>query len=227
MLSRRKIIGVADRIIYVLLTAVICGSFAIVAAQADDVSGEAFKGARELRKREVRAAKEIDKYAEQLDKTTRSLSRLGRADGNEARNPRNRYESFSGELKKLEEAQERAVSSLDKMKASGVEYFSAWEKANASISDAALREAAATRRSRSLIKHINLARALGDIGLQLQPLMSSLRDLRAFLGADLSPGNVRTAGERIQACQSEAEALKSSIAEVQRMFKKFLSEMTE
>ena len=43
----------------------------VAAAQEDDVSGEAFRGARELRKREERAAREIDKYAVHLDKTTR------------------------------------------------------------------------------------------------------------------------------------------------------------
>ena len=221
MLSRRKIGGVADRIIYVLLTVVICGLFTITAAQ-DDVSGKAFRESALLRKREERAARDIDKFSAQLDKTAHSLTRLGQAERNELRN---RYESFSRELNKLEEAQERATSSLDKMKATGVEYFTSWEKANASISNPELREAAARRRSRVMMKHIELARALGDTGLQLQPFMSSLRDLRAFLGADLSPGNVRTAGERIKECQAEADALKSGIAEVQRTFKRFLSEM--
>jgi hypothetical protein len=213
---------IRQSLIHILLMVALFSLSAIVAAGQDDLSAQAFRESGELRKREEKAAEDIDKYAVQLDKTERTLARIARAERNELRN---RFESFSRELNKLEEAQKRAISSLDKMKATGVEYFSSWEKANASISDPELREAAARRRSRVMMKHIELARALGDIGLQVQPFMSSLRDLKAFLGADLSPGNVARAGERIQACQAEAEALKSSIAEVQTMFKRFLSEM--
>lgn len=223
MISRIKIDDVAFRIIRILLFAAICGSITTAAAQ-DDVSGKAFKESALLKKREQSAAKDIDKYAIQLDKTGRALTRLGRADGKDLRK---HYESFSKELKKLGEAQERAISSLDRMKATGVEYFSSWEKANASISDPELREIAAQRRSLVMLSHIELGRAVGDIGLQLQPFMGGAHDLRAFLGADLTPENVRRAGDRIHACQADVEALKSRIGEVQTTFKRLLNEMPE
>lgn len=106
-----------------------------------------------------------------------------------------------------------------------MEYFSSWEKANASISDPELRDEAARRHSRLVMKHIDLAQAMGDIGLELRPFMSKLQDLRAFLGADLSERNVRFTGERIQTCQADAEALRSKIGKVQAAFRQFLSEM--
>ena len=221
MFLKRKIGKVVDRIIHVLLTAVICGLFTIAAAQ-DDVSGEAFRGSGLLRKREEKAARDIDRFSAQLDKTARALTRLGEAKDGELRN---RYESFSRELNKLEEAHERAVTGIDKMKATGVEYFSSWEKANASISDAELKETASRRRSRSLMRHIDLAQTLGDIGLQVQPFMNRLRDLRTFLGADLAAANIRLAGERIREGQAEAQTLKSSIAEAQIRLKRLLNEM--
>ena len=221
MLSVRKMSRAAFGMIHIVLIAAICGSFTNAAAQ-DDVSEKAFKESAELRKREEKAAKDIDKYVMRLDRTTRALKRLGRADGDDLRK---RYESFSEELEKLEEAQKRAVSSIDKMKATGVEYFSSWEKANGSISDPELRNEAAERHSRVMMKHIDLAQAIGDIGIELQPFMSRLHDLRAFLGADLSERNVRLARERIQACQTDAQVLRSKIGEVQATFKQFLSEM--
>jgi hypothetical protein len=72
--------------------------------------------------------------------------------------------------------------------------------------------------------HHELANALSEIGLQLQPFMSKLRDLKAFLGADLSPTHVGKASEMIQESQTDAQALKAKIADVQMTLKKFLSE---
>jgi hypothetical protein len=222
MLSGRKTIKLIYRLVCVLPLAALFALFATVAAAQRDISGEAFKESGQFRKREERTAKDIKKFAIQLDKTRHSLARLGRAEGNELKK---RYKSFSGEVTKLEKAQKRAIVSIDRLKATGVEYFSAWEKANASISDTELREAAAIRRSQSLTRYIALAETLGEIGLQVESFMSSLRDLRAFLGADLSTANVRLASERIKDSQAEAETLKSRIAEFQRIFGRVLSEM--
>ena len=220
MLSFRKMSGAAFGMIHIVVIAAICGWPTNAAAQ-DDISEKAFKGSAKLRKREERAAKDIDNYVMHLDMTTRALKRLGRADGDDLRN---RYESFAEELENLEEAQKRAVSSIDKMKATGVEYFSSWEKANGSISDPELRNEAAERHSRVMMKHIDLAQAIGNIGIELRPFMSRLQDLRAFLGADLSERNVRLARERIQTCQADAESLRSNIGEVLATIKRFLNE---
>jgi uncharacterized protein YoxC len=220
MLSIRKMSGAAFGMIHFVVIAAICGWSTNATAQ-DDVSEKAFRGSDQLRKREERAAQDIDKYVTQLDRTARAIKRLGRADGDDLRK---RYKAFSEEVERLEEAQKRAVSSVDKMKAAGVEYFSSWEKANGSISDPELREEAARRHSTMMRKHIDLAQAIGDIGIEIQPFMSRLQDLRAFLGADLSQRTVRMAGERIQECQSDAQALRSNIGEVQATLKRFLSE---
>jgi len=196
-------------------------SFAANVAAQRDVSSEAFKESAQLRKREQRVANDIDEYVDRLDKTERALTRLRRTDGDALRK---RYQSFSEELKKLEEAETRTIADIDKMKAAGLDSFSSWEKANASITDATLREAAASRRFRMMTRHIELAQTIDRIGLELQPLMSSLRDIRAFLGADPSPASIRTAEERIRDCEVTAKALRSRIAEVQRMFDRLLME---
>ena len=69
-----------------------------------------------------------------------------------------------------------------------------------------------------------LAAALDDIETQLQPFMSNLHDLKAFLETDLSPANVDKAGEMIQKSQADAQALKGKIGGVQATLKQFLNE---
>lgn len=82
MILRRKIGWVAYPIIQILVIAAICGSFTIAAAQ-DKQSEKAFKESALLRKREGRAARDIDKYVTNLDRTARVLKRLGRSEGND------------------------------------------------------------------------------------------------------------------------------------------------
>ena len=72
--------------------------------------------------------------------------------------------------------------------------------------------------------HDELATALSDIASQLQPFMSDLHDLKAFLGPDLSPANVDRASEMIQKSPADARALKDTIAGVQTTLRQFLSE---
>lgn len=206
---------------HIAMLGALCGFFAANVAAQRDVSGKAFKESGQLRKSEKRVAKDIDEYVVQLDKTEQALIRVSRGKGDELRK---RYRSFSNELEKLEKAQKRAISNLDEMRATAVDYFSLWEKANASISDTLLREAAAYRRSRVLTSHVEMAQRIDHIGLDLQPFMSKLRDLQAFLGADLSPASVEIALERIQASRAEAQTLKSSIAEARTLLTRLLNE---
>jgi len=193
---------------------------AVHAGTTDDT----FKESGELRKRTSRTSDDIDDYVKQLDKTERALSAVSEADSGDLRK---RYKSFSKEVQKLEEAQERATSDIGKMRSTDAEYFTSWAKSNTQIADPVLREASATRRFRIMKLHDALADAMSDIGLQLQPFMSNLHDLRTFLGADVSPTNVSKAGDMIAASQAEAQVLKDRIAIVQVLLKQFLNETPE
>jgi len=187
-------------------------------------TNDTFKESRELQRSAQKTLDEINKYVSQLDETERALSSVGRAD---IGNLRKRYESFSTELEKLEKAQARAGSNIDRMRTTGAEYFSSWDKANARISDAELRQAGASRRARVLERHRDLADAVSEIRVELQPFMSDLRDLKTFLGADLSPRNVSKASELIRESQVEAETLHDRVAVVQTKLKQFLKETPE
>src|SRR5215468_516318 len=92
---------------------------------AGATENDAFKESGELRKRAAKTFDDVNKYISQLEEIERALSLVSRADSG---NLRKRYASFSRGKGKLEKAQKRAMSDIDKLKRTGTEYFSAWDK---------------------------------------------------------------------------------------------------
>jgi hypothetical protein len=198
------------------------GSLAVTFATAQvGASADTFKQSAELGKRTAKTSEDVDKYVTHLDKTKQALFSVSQAQG---KHLKKRYVSFSKEVDRLEEAQKHVTSDIEKMKSTGAEYFSSWDTSIARMSDPELRQASTERRSKVMADHDELAARLRDIGRQLQSFMNNLRDLKAFLGTDLSPANVVKASEMIQISQVDAQALKDKIAGVQTTLKQFLSE---
>lgn len=206
-----------------LVTAACSLALTLVAARAG-AAENTFKQSGDLKGKTAKTSKDIDKYVAQLDKTEQVLAAVGQAGGKELKK---QYESFSRELKELEEAQKHATSDIDEMKATGAEYFSSWDASITQMSNPDLKQASAERRTKVMKDHQELSATLSDLGGQLQPFTSNLQDLKSFLGADLSPANVANAGDMIQKSQADAQALKTKIAGVQTTLKQFLGETPE
>jgi hypothetical protein len=193
-------------------------AFAVTQAGAAD---DTFKRSGELGKRTAKSSEDVDKYITQLDKTEKALSAVSEA---EDKDLKKQYESFSEEIKKLENAQKHATSGIDEMKSTGAEYFSSWETSIDQITSPELKQASTERRAKVIKDHDELAVSLSAIGSQLQPFMSNLHDIKAFLGTDLSPANIAKAGEMIQKSQADAQALENKIATVKMTLQQFLNE---
>jgi len=212
---------VKNRSIRILLMTAFCSLAVTFTAARAGATGDTFKQSAELGKRTAKTSQDVDKYVTQLDKTEHDLVLVSQAEGKDVKK---RYESFREEVKKLENAQKHATSDINEMKSSGAEYFSSWDTSIAQILSPELRQASIERRSKVMKDHDELNVSLSDIGSQLQPFMSNLRDVEAFLGTDLSPANVAKASEMIQKSRADAQALKGNIAGVQTTLKQFLSE---
>ncbi len=204
-----------------LLMTAFCSLAVTFAAARVGAVGDTFKQSAELGKRTAKTSKDVDKYVTQLDKTEQALSSVGQAQGKDLKK---RYESFSKEVNNLEESQKHATSDIDDMKSTGADYFSSWDTSIAQMSDPGLRQASTQRRTKVMKDHDELSVTLSDIGGQLQPFMSNLHDLKAFLETDLSPANVGKASAMIQKSQADAQTLKDKIAGVQTTLRQFLNE---
>jgi F0F1-type ATP synthase membrane subunit b/b' len=204
-----------------LLTVAVCTlavTFAVTHAGAAD---DTFKRSAELGKRTAKTSEDVNRYITQLDKTEHTLFSVGQAEGKDLKK---RYESFSEDIKKLEDAQKHATSDINEMKTTGAEYVSAWETSIAQISDPQLRQASTEHRTKVMKDHDDLAVSLSEVGSQLEPFMTSLRDIKAFLGTDLSPTNVAKATDMIQKSQADAQVLKAKLAAVEATLQQFLAE---
>ena len=207
-----------------LLMTVFCSINVALIASPAGAADETLKRSAELREKTEKTSKDIDKYVAQLDKTEQVLSSVGQAEGKDLKK---RYDSFSKEVRELEEDQKHATSDIDEMKATGAEYFTSWDASINQMSNPDLKQASSERRSKVMKDHDELTATLSDIGNQLQPFMSNLQDLKSFLGADLSPINAGKASDMIQKSQADALALKQKISGAQTTLRGFLSETTE
>jgi exonuclease VII large subunit len=199
----------------------LCPLVLLLAATPTRAADDTFKQSAELGKRTAKTSDDVDRYVAQLDKTEQALSSVSQAQGKDLKK---RYESFSKEVENLEDAQKHATTDIDEMNSTGMEYFKAWDTSIAQMSNAELKQASAERRSKIMKDHDDLAASLNDIGSQLQPFMSNLHDLKAFMETELSSANIAKASAMIQKSQSDALALKGKIAGVQTTLKQFLSE---
>lgn len=179
------------------------------------------KQSTELTKRTAKTSEDVDKYVAQLSKTEQALALVSQAQGKDFKK---RFEPFSKDVNNLEEAQKRVTSDATQMKTAGTEYFSAWDTSIAQISDPDLRQASAERRSKVMKERDDLGATMDGLESELQPFMSNLRDLKAFMEADPTPEILGKASAMIQKSQSDALALKSKIADVQTTLKQFVNE---
>ncbi len=203
-----------------LLMTAFCSLAVTLPVARAGATADTFKQSAELRKRTAKTSEDVDRYVTQLDKTELALSAVSQAQGQDVKK---RYESFSKEVDRLERAQKHATADIDEMKSTGTEYFSSWDTSIAQMSNPELKQASAERRSKFMKDHNELTATLSDLGSRLQPFMSNLHDLKAFLGADLSPANVGKASGIIQKSQADAQALKDKIAGLQTTLRQFLS----
>ena len=204
-----------------LLVMGFCSLVVTLAPTRAGAAGDTFKESAELGKRTAKTSEDVNRYVTQLDKTEQVLSSVSHAQGMDLKK---QYQSFSKELNSLEKAQINVTSGVDDMKSTGTDYFSSWDTSIAQISNSELKQASAERRVKVMKDHDDLAAALDDIETQLQPFMSNLHDLKAFLETDLSPANVDKAGELIHKSQADAQTLKAKIGGVQATLKQFLNE---
>jgi hypothetical protein len=198
-------------------------SLALAASRAP-AAERTFAKSTELKKRTAKTSEDVDKYATQLDRTERALLSLAQHPG---KGLSKRYKSFSKEVDKLEEAQKQVTSAINEMTSKGAQYYLSWGKTIAQIQDAELRQAGMEQRSKLTHDYDSLDTSLGDIGRQLQPFMKDLRDVKAFLGADLTSENVQQASGMIQNSRDGARALRDRIAGVQITLKQFLNESSK
>jgi len=137
--------------------------------------------------------------------------------------PRPAYQTFCKDVEKIEAAAETARSRSIAMKTRAKEHHDKWLQELAQIENPEMRKASEDRRQKALASFEALETQMGDVKSSYEPFIGLMKDIRAFLANDLSPGGIASMkGQSQQAAQrghdveSKIDRLVGEIAKVRK-----------
>jgi hypothetical protein len=136
------------------------------------------------------------------------------------------FKKFASDVDATDSAAEAARGRYASMKAKAEEHFKAWEAESQKITDPALQQAAAKRRDVAQVAFGKVVETSGKVKADYEPFISNLKDIKAYLGADLTPQAVELLEPNIKKAKSLGESLKKSIQGLQDAMASVRSELT-
>jgi predicted nucleic acid-binding Zn-ribbon protein len=187
-------------------------AFFLVSAGA--VFGQsASKEYTQLKKELTEVSKKGDKLGTQLGKTMNSLNAVSAAD---PKNVSKAFNSFQKDADGLQKALKEARDGMQSLRTKRDEYFAAWDKSSASITNPDLKKISDERRQKVKMEHTALSEEAGQTGTKIDKFMAQLSDLRKFLGADLNASSVAAAKPTIDGVVSSGNALSTDVSGISK-----------
>jgi len=159
------------------------------------------KGIADFRDEVVNLKKAVDGALANLTLTTETA----------ATDPRKAYEAFAKSVNEVESARARAGKRAADMKAAGEAYFKQWQEQLATIENPDIRELAEARKAKLNETFKKLGPLLQQAKADFDPFASDLRDLRSFLGQDLTVTGVDSARKIIEKTRTNGVKLQKSL----------------
>ena len=126
-------------------------------------------------------------------------------------NPRKAFERYSKSLSNLESAADKARKRAKEMREQGQAYFATWEKQMEQVQNPEIRALAEKRRTELQATFDNIKKYTEPLKAQFDPWLSDLRDLRTYLGNDLTVTGVDAAKKLFARTQSEGIEVQKSM----------------
>jgi len=140
-----------------------------------------------------------------------TMSLLGQTSETAATDPRKAFEAFSKSVDKVESARARAGKRAADVKAAGAAYFTEWEKQLANVSNPEIRKLAEERKTKLNEVFGKLPPLLEQAKSDFDPFLSDIKDLRTFLGQDLTVGGIDAASGIIKKTRDHGTKLQKSL----------------
>jgi chromosome segregation ATPase len=155
----------------------------------------------------------LDKATAQIDAVLSSLDVIAQNKSGDLRAP---YKKFSDEVSKTEATAQAAHEQADAMKAKAQEQFDAWANESQNINDPNLKKANLERRDQARAAFAKVQDASQKAKQAWDPFIGGLRDIRTFLGTDLTSHGVDAVSSAIAKVRTDGQTLKNSIGQVQK-----------
>ena len=126
-------------------------------------------------------------------------------------NPRKAFEAYSKSVGNLESAAVKARKRAQDMREQGQAYFKQWEQQMEQVQNPEIRALAAQQKTKLQATFNDIRKYSEPLKTQFDPWMSDLRDLRTFLGNDLTISGVDAAKPLFAKTQAEGLEVQKSM----------------
>lgn len=158
-------------------------------------------GIAEFRDEVVKAQRAVNETVKALDQISATANT----------NPRKAYEQFSGSVTTLEAAYGKAAKRGQEMKARGRGYFTEWEKQMGEVNNPQIRQLAMERKAKLSETFDSIQQLAEPLKVQFDPWVSNLRDLKTYLGNDLTIAGVEAAKSLFAKANTEGLEVQKSM----------------
>jgi hypothetical protein len=128
-----------------------------------------------------------------------------------ATDPRKAYEQFSTSVDNLQSTADKIRKRSQQMKEQGQAYFTAWEQQLAQVKNPDIQKLANQRKAKLKETFDNIKNYTEPLKTQFEPWMSDLKDLRTYLGNDLTVTGVDAAKSLFKKTQTSGLEVQKSM----------------
>jgi chromosome segregation ATPase len=154
------------------------------------------------------AANQVELAKTQIGETMTALQTLANQPATELKPA---FERYRTSVASLDKTVAQLKQQTDEMEKQGRSYFNTWDTRLSEIHSEDIRARSAERQREVTVQFTDLQHSYQDTRLQLEPLMSTLRDIQASLGVDLTPAGVQSAREFISRADTHANSARQAL----------------
>lgn len=137
-----------------------------------------------------------------------------------------KFDKFSAELTRAQQAWDRLRSNSVAMQNEGEEYFDAWDTRISVIGDAEVRGRAEQRRTSALQNFRSFAGERDAARQTVNTLLFTLTDVRRYLAADMTPAGVSAIGEVAKRARTQLDDANTRLQSVTTVLSRIDSDLS-
>lgn len=167
---------------------------------------------------------DIQEASRQLDATGASLDALMRPGQTDIKQA---FETYSDNVKRMEEMEKKFAKHAEQMKARGMEYFEEWKKQGTEYENPQIQKLSNERRAALGKIYDKIAENSIGVNEAFKAYVSDIREIQMFLSNDLTAKGIKAIGPTSTKVVKEGDSLKHAIQHVQTAIQNARAEMSQ
>lgn len=151
---------------------------------------------------------DVVKGKQAIDATMQSLGQIAATANTD---PRAAFQQYKKDLANLEAAAVKVRKRSQQLQAQGDAYFKKWQQQTATVQNPEIRKLSEEQKSRMQATFDTIQQHTDPLKAKFDPWLSDLRDLRTYLGNDLSVSGIDAARGLFEKTQSEGTEIQKSM----------------